>query len=179
MRLDCTKSGLKMSHGEKRRRSGRTLSINRERCWLSPWKTAVRPCGANHPPGRVSDHPCRTSSNPGASFPARGVFPGFVGGTCTVGEGSTLVLEGAAVVTSGSIVAFQEGLIDMSGPAAVYSPFSRTNNVVLVVEPVQGIDQHSYEAALREAGFRLAWYLADKSRRRRSTRSRSTKWKAR
>lgn len=92
------------------------------------------------------------------------VFPGFVGGMQTVGEGTTLVLDGAAVVTCGPIVAFQEGLIDMSGPAADYSPFSQTNNVVLVVEPVEGLDQHSYEAALREAGFRLGWYLADKCR---------------
>jgi len=89
------------------------------------------------------------------------VFPGFVGGMRTVGEGSTLVLDGAAVVTCGPIVAFQEGLIDMLGPAADYSPFSRTNNVVLVVEPARGVDQHSYEAALRETGLRLAWYLAD------------------
>jgi len=92
------------------------------------------------------------------------VFPGFVGGMQTVGEGATLVLEGAAVVTCGPIVAFQEGLIDMTGPAAAYNPFSATNNVVLIVEPVEGLDQHDYETALREAGLKLGWYLADKCR---------------
>jgi len=92
------------------------------------------------------------------------VFPGFVGGMDTVGEGATLVLAGSAVVTCGPIVAFQEGLIDMSGPGAEYSPFSGTCNLVLIAEPSTGLDQHSYEAALREAGLRLAWHLADRCR---------------
>jgi glycine reductase len=57
-------------------------------------------------------------------------------------------------------VAFQEGLIDISGPAAAYTPFSQTVNIVMVVEPVAGIDPHEYEAALRESGLRLSVYLA-------------------
>ena len=40
------------------------------------------------------------------------VFPGFIGGMETVGEGVTHVLEGCAVATTGKIVNFQEG-IDM------------------------------------------------------------------
>jgi len=92
------------------------------------------------------------------------VFPGFVGETRTVGEGATLVLKGAAVVTCGPIVAFQEGLIDMSGPGAKYNPFSQTNNVVLTVNPPEGLEKHAYEEAVRIAGIRLAWYIADKCR---------------
>ena len=46
------------------------------------------------------------------------VFPGMIGDVDTVGEGATLVLEGAAVVTTGRLVAPQEGIIDMSGPGA-------------------------------------------------------------
>ena len=42
------------------------------------------------------------------------VFPGFVGDVETVGNGETNVLEDCAVATSGKIVAFQEGIIDMS-----------------------------------------------------------------
>ncbi len=42
------------------------------------------------------------------------VFPGMVSDVESVGEGKTLVLEGAAVVTCGRIVGFQEGIIDMS-----------------------------------------------------------------
>ena len=76
------------------------------------------------------------------------------------GNGETLVLDGAAVVTCGPIVAFQEGFIDMSGPAAPYSPFSETYNIVLSVEPVEDLEKHLYETSLREAGLKLAVYLA-------------------
>ena len=87
-------------------------------------------------------------------------FPGFCAPMQRAGSGATLVLDGAAVVTCGSIVAFQEGFIDMSGEGARYTHFSKTNNVVLVVEPVEGLDKHKYEAALRIAGLKLATYLA-------------------
>ncbi|HPU75266.1 MAG TPA: glycine/sarcosine/betaine reductase component B subunit, partial [Bacillota bacterium] len=43
-----------------------------------------------------------------------GVFPGMVSRVDTVGEGRTHVLAGAAVVTTGKIVGFQEGIIDMT-----------------------------------------------------------------
>ncbi|MDR9768962.1 glycine/sarcosine/betaine reductase component B subunit [Acetomicrobium sp.] len=87
-------------------------------------------------------------------------FPGFCAPLQRAGSGATHVLDGAAVVTCGSIVAFQEGFIDMSGQGARYTPFSETNNVVLVVEPTDGLDKHKYEAALRTAGLKLAVYLA-------------------
>ncbi len=92
------------------------------------------------------------------------VFPGFIGDVETVGEGATLVLEGAAVVTCGAIVGFQEGIIDMSGPGADYTPFSKTCNLVVTFEPVDGLEKHEYEAACRMAGFRAARYLADSVR---------------
>ena len=88
------------------------------------------------------------------------VFPGFIGDVETVGEGTTLALSGAAVVTCGKIVGFQEGIIDMSGPGAEYTPFSKTLNVVLVVEPVEGLEKHEYESACRLAGLKTAHYLA-------------------
>ena len=88
------------------------------------------------------------------------VFPGFVGDVETVGSGQTLVLDGAAVVTCGRIVGFQEGIIDMTGPGAEYTPFSRTFNVVLIFEPVEGIERHEYEAACRLAGLKAAHFLA-------------------
>jgi len=87
-------------------------------------------------------------------------FPGFFAPMERAGSGKTLVLDGAAVVTCGPIVAFQEGFIDMSGPGADYTPFSQTYNIVLSVTPSEGIEKHAYEAALREAGLKLAVYLA-------------------
>ena len=92
------------------------------------------------------------------------VFPGFVGDVETVGNGETNVLEDCAVATSGKIVAFQEGIIDMTGPGAEYTPFSKLNNLVVVCEPVEGIKQHDYEPAVRFAGFRVAVYLGELAR---------------
>jgi len=42
-----------------------------------------------------------------------GVFPGFISKVTTVGSGRTHVLKNTAVVTTGTIVGFQEGIIDM------------------------------------------------------------------
>jgi len=85
-----------------------------------------------------------------------GIFPGVVSKVGTVGEGRTHVLSGAAVVTCGKIVGFQEGIIDMSGPGAEYTPFSQLNNVCLVIEPVDGLSQYDYEEAARMAGLKVA-----------------------
>lgn len=93
-----------------------------------------------------------------------GVFPGFVSKGEIVGSGRTHVLKGACVVTTGKIVGFQEGIIDMSGPGAEYTPFSQTNNVVIVAQPVEGIEQHAHEAALRTMGLKAAAYLGEAGR---------------
>ena len=89
------------------------------------------------------------------------VFPGIISDVETVGEGKTLVLSGAAVLTAGKLVRFQEGIIDMTGPGADYTPYSKTCNVVLVLEPSDPkMDKHDYETACRVAGLKAAAYLA-------------------
>lgn len=88
-----------------------------------------------------------------------GVFPGFISKVDTVGSGRTHVLAGVAVVTTGKIVGFQEGIIDMTGPGAEYTPFSQTLNVVVKVTPVEGLSQHKHEHAVRLAGLKAAAYL--------------------
>jgi glycine reductase len=93
-----------------------------------------------------------------------GMFPGVVSKVTTVGEGRTHVLKGSAVVTCGKIVGFQEGIIDMQGPGAEYTPFSKLNNVCLVIEPADGLNQYEYEAAARMAGLKIATYLGELGR---------------
>ena len=88
------------------------------------------------------------------------VFPGIMGKVKEVGSGTTYCMDGVCVVTVGKIVGFQEGVIDMSGPAAEYCPFSQTLNVCIVMEPVDGLETHVYEAAGRMAGLTAATYLA-------------------
>jgi len=88
-----------------------------------------------------------------------GIFPGFISKVDTVGSGRTHVLKGAAVITTGKIVGFQEGIVDMCGEGAKYTPFSKTNNLVITCEPKEGILQHDHEEAVRMVGFKAAVYL--------------------
>ena len=92
-----------------------------------------------------------------------GVFPGIISKVDTVGSGKTYALKGMAVVTAGRIVGFQEGIIDMTGPGADYTPFSKTLNLVMVCEPVEGIKQHEYEKrspVCRIPGSSLHWGIS-------------------
>lgn len=92
------------------------------------------------------------------------IFPGTLSKVETVGSGRTNVLKGAAVVTTGKIVGFQEGIVDMTGPGAELTPFSKLNSVVLVCDPQEGLKQHDHERALRFAGLKAAAYLAEAAR---------------
>ncbi len=90
-----------------------------------------------------------------------GIFPGVVSNVETVGNGRTHVLKGSAVITTGKIVGFQEGIIDMSGPGADYTPFSKLNSLVLICEPKEGITRYEHEEAVRMAGLKTANFLGE------------------
>lgn len=92
------------------------------------------------------------------------IFPGSLNKVGQVGSGRTHCLEGACVVTVGKIVGFQEGLIDMSGPAADYCPFSKTHNICVVMEPKEGLEPHDYEQAARMAGLKAAAFIGEAAR---------------
>lgn len=89
-----------------------------------------------------------------------GSFPGFLGDYEGAGDGKTIVLRGCSVVTTGKIVGFQEGIIDMWGPVARHCAFSTLNNVVVKADPQDGIEPSDHEAAIRVAGLKAAHYLA-------------------
>ncbi|HHW72774.1 MAG TPA: beta-aspartyl-peptidase [Firmicutes bacterium] len=93
-----------------------------------------------------------------------GIFPGMVSKMFTAGVGRTHVLKGSAVVTTGRIVGYQEGIIDMQGPGAELTPFSQLHNLVIVAEPAAAITPHQHEAALRKMGLRAANYLGQAAR---------------
>ncbi len=80
------------------------------------------------------------------------------------GTGVLRVLEDVAIVTCGPIVGFQEGIIDMSGRGAAYTPFSQMPLVVLEIDAADGLDAHAHEAAVREAGIRAAQFIAESCR---------------
>ena len=75
------------------------------------------------------------------------------------GNGQSRQLENLAVVTCGPIVGFQEGIIDMSGPGASYSPFSNLLLLALEVSVDDQTQPHAHEALLREAGLIASGYL--------------------
>lgn len=77
------------------------------------------------------------------------------------GSGITYVLKGCAVVSTGPIVGFQEGLIDMSGPAAQYSIFSKLTNIVMIITKEEHVDPHEHEEAVRIAGIKMAKYIGE------------------
>jgi len=114
-----------------------------------------------HPGDKVRIIPVKDVIEPRVKVSGSGgMFPGFIGGEEMVGSGRTHVLKGAAVVTTGEIVGFQEGIIDMSGPGAEYSPFSKLHNLVVDCEVKENIKQHEHEAILRMVGLKTADYLA-------------------
>lgn len=104
--------------------------------------------------------PVKDVIEPRAKIEGKGdIFPGVITKVNTVGSGKTHVLRGAAVVTVGKIVGFQEGIIDMTGPGAKYTPFSSTNNLVISFTPRAGLNAREYEAAIRIAGLKVAYAI--------------------
>ena len=91
-------------------------------------------------------------------------FPGVTTKMEQLGEGKVNVLHGAAVVTIGDIVGFQEGVIDMWGEGAKWTPFSSTYNLVVDIIPVEGLAPHVHETTVRLAGLKAAEYVGEAGR---------------
>lgn len=167
MKLELHKVKInKLAWGDRTFAKGGVLTINKEE-FLSVISGDERLARVDadfaHPGESVRILPVKDVVEPRFKMEGPGgVFPGMVSDVETVGEGKTLVLSGAAVVTTGKIVRFQEGIIDMSGPGAEYTPYSGTCNIVLVLDNVEGIDKHDHETACRMAGLKAAAYLAEK-----------------
>lgn len=88
-------------------------------------------------------------------------FPGVSTEVTQVGSGKVNTLNGAAVVTIGDIVGFQEGVIDMWGEGAKWTPFSKTYNIVVDITPVDGLDPHIHEETVRLAGLKAAEIIGE------------------
>ena len=87
-------------------------------------------------------------------------FPGALGGTGLVGDGQTRALKNVAVVETDQFASRSRSLIDMSGPAAAYSPIANTHNVVLLPYPKQNAANDEYRLAIKKAGLKTSVYLA-------------------
>ena len=93
-----------------------------------------------------------------------GYFPGILAPVDTCGCGKTLVLKGSAVVLTGMFMDFCEGLIDMSGAGAEYTPFSKTYNVVLWIKTFDDIDFTTYKRTMEMAVRKVSVFLAESAK---------------
>lgn len=88
-------------------------------------------------------------------------FPGVSTKMAQLGNGKVNVLSGAAVVTIGDIVGFQEGVVDMWGEGAKWTPFSKTYNIVVDISVTEGLAPHAHEAAVRLAGLKASEFIGE------------------
>jgi glycine reductase len=94
-------------------------------------------------------------------------FPGFLGPPHTAGHGRTHRLSGFAVVEvtdfpfpASGVQAFEEGVIEMSGPGSAFSGCADRVNLCLVLTPGHVASNVDYDDAVRRAGLRVADDLA-------------------
>jgi hypothetical protein len=92
------------------------------------------------------------------------LFPGATGKLENAGEGRLHALKNSCVLVVGKHWGgFQDGLVDMGGPGAKYTHFSKLINICLVAdtdEEFERMEQQKKNHALRWAGMRLAEYIA-------------------
>lgn len=165
MKLELHKIAIRqLGFGDKTTVDKGILTINKEELkalLLEDSRVASVDFDLAHPGESVRIMPIKDAIEPRCKLEGPGeVFPGFIGPVDTVGEGKTLVLEGMAVLTAGRLVAAQEGIVDMSGPGAEYTPFSRTCNLVVLITPREDIKLHEAELTCRMVGLKTAHYLA-------------------
>ena len=150
--------------------SGHTLTIsNREvaSTVLSDARIADVEVAIARPREDVRIVHCLDAVEPRTKPGAGTVFPGFLGGMDTVGEGRTVRLDGVSVLASSrypqpfsGLLQAREAVVDMSGPTAVDSPISRVCNVVLIYTPNPTVGNDDYDDAIRRATLRVAEMVA-------------------
>src|SRR5688572_30142173 len=86
-------------------------------------------------------------------------FPGALDSIGLVGDGQTRALKNVAVIETDQLATRSRNIIDMSGPAAEYSPIANTHNVVLLPHAKSGADKDDYRLAVKKSGLKTAVYL--------------------
>ncbi len=165
MKLELCKVAIRqLRFGDKTGAANGVLTVNKEELkalLLEDGRLASVDFDLAHPGDKTRIMPVKDAIEPRCKLDGPGeVFPGFIGPLETVGEGKTLVLEGMAVLTVGRLVAAQEGIVDMSGPGADYTPFSQTRNLIIMLTPREDVKLHEAEHTCRMAGLKAAHYLA-------------------
>jgi len=152
-----------VAFGETTRLKDGTLTVNREElCRLLAIDTRLQSVEVHLAnPGEE----CRIVDvfdviEPRCKLDSRPNFPGVIEPIARVGDGRTRVLRGAAVVMLSSLPDLFKTVIDMSGEAAQFIPYSCTANVCIAAQPAAGIERATYYRALKEAAVKASTFLA-------------------
>lgn len=102
--------------------------------------------------------PAAKSADPSSTF------PGALGELTAAGAGSTNVLEGVATLSAADLRGvpgagvedLPESIIDMEGPGAALTPWSRTTNLVLTYSPAPTASLDEVDAAIRRCSLQIA-----------------------
>jgi sarcosine reductase len=106
---------------------------------------------------------------PGVKVEGEGEFmPGQLCDPTIAGSGKTHLFANLAVMEcaelpwagKSALLYARDAIVDMVGPAAAYSPFSETFNLVLRMTMRDGASDVEYDESVRHAGIRCARYLA-------------------
>lgn len=98
-------------------------------------------------------------------------YSGFFSDPLTVGAGKTNVLTGFAVMESAALpwddssassglLYPRDAIMDMVGPIAGFTPFSKTNNLVILYDLNEGKSSIEYDNEIRMIGIRVSTFLA-------------------
>jgi glycine reductase len=98
-------------------------------------------------------------------------YSGFFGTPFTVGEGTTNLLRGFAVMESAALpwdessassglLYPRDAIMDMTGPIAGFTPFSNMTNMVILYKLAEGKSSIEYDENIRMIGIKVSTYLA-------------------
>jgi glycine reductase len=96
-------------------------------------------------------------------------MPGWLSDPVIVGNGRTHLITNCAVMEcaelpwagKSALLYPRDAIVDMVGPAAGYSPFSQTFNLILRMEMNEGASDVEYDEAVRRAGIRVSRLLGE------------------
>ncbi|MBF6568673.1 MAG: hypothetical protein IVW54_07340 [Candidatus Binataceae bacterium] len=92
-------------------------------------------------------------------------FPGVIDRIGPVGDGVTAVARGAAIMVMNALPDRHKLTVDMTGPAAEFSPYSHTANICVRAQPAAGVERPAYYRALKEIGVKASGYLGEAANR--------------
>jgi glycine reductase complex component B subunit alpha and beta len=169
LKLELRKIQIKdVVFGEKMEVNGGVLSINKDQLvakLMEDHRVKEIKVDLAKPGEKTRIIPVKDCIEPRVKIEGEGKgFPGVTGKMVPLGDGKVNVLDGAAVVTIGDIVGFQEGVVDMWGEGAKWTPFSKTFNIVVDIIPIEGLEPHVHEETVRLAGLKAAEVIGEAGR---------------